>query len=451
MPKVSTKQLTDTRCQRAKVARNPSVYPQGHPKAGQPHPQAGEPYMSYEWDSAIRGFGLRITATGAKTFCLKFIDTHGKQAWMPLGPYIPGVVDAEGENLSLLSARNLAGEYRTQIANGKDPRIEKKKALDIPTFREFVKTHLEAQKLKLRPSSYKGTKYYLEEIAVPELGDFRINEVERFQVSALVDKVATGWRPDMKKGEKPKKPTPAAANRFQAALSKLFTEAERKGLRTQHTNPCQLIEKQAETKGKERFLTTKELEALGKVLRKTLADNAAKDHPAKTVPYEVAAIKLLMLTGARLNEILQLKWSQVDKARGVIRIEKHKTSGKSGAKELPLNAAVLSVLEGLEKLATRELKGKFVIQGHKHGSHLVNLQKPWDRIRTEAKCPDVRIHDLRHTFASVGVTGGLSLPMVGSLLGHSQPSVTNRYAHLDTDPRLQASEQISAEIASALG
>ncbi|WP_243286046.1 site-specific integrase [Geothrix terrae] len=436
MPRVSTKQLTDTRCQRAKVKK---------------HPKTGEPVMTYEWDSAIRGFGLRITALGTKTFCLKFVDTHGKQAWMPLGPYIPDVVDAEGENLSLVSARKLAGEYRTQIANGKDPRIEKKKALDIPTFRDFVKTHLEAQKKKLRPSSYKGTKFYLEEIAVPELGDFRINEVERFQVSALVDKVATGWRPGMKKGEKPPKPTPAAANRFQAAMSKLFTEAERKGLRAQHTNPCQLIEKQVEAKGKERFLTPKELEALGKVMRRFLTANAAQMHPAKTVPYEVAAIKLLMLTGARLNEILGLEWAQVDKSRGVIRIEKHKTSGKKGAKELPLNAAVLSILQDLEALPTRELKGRYVIQGHKHGGHLVNLQKAWDRIRTAAKCPDVRIHDLRHTFASVGVTEGMSLPMVGSLLGHSQPSVTNRYAHLDTDPRLQASEQISAKIASSLG
>lgn len=427
MPRVSTKQLTDTRCQRAKVKKN----------------EAGEPVMTYEWDSAIRGFGLRVTATGAKTFCLKFVDNHGKQAWMPLGPY--------SSEAALEAARKKAGEYRTQIAEGKDPRVELKKALDIPTFEEFVKTHLEAQKKKLRPSSYKGTKFYLDQIAAPQFKGLRINEVERFQVAALVDKVATGWRPGLKKGEKPEKETASAANRFQAALSKLFTEAERKGLRTQGTNPCRLIEKQRETKNRERFLTAKEIETLGKVMRKTLKDNAAKPFPLKTVPYEVAALKLLMLTGARLNEILGLKWSQVDKARGVIRIEKHKTSGQKGAKELPLNAAVLSILQELEELPTRELNGKWVIQGHKHGEHLVNLQKAWNKIRTTAKCADVRIHDLRHTFASVGVTLGQSLPMVGSLLGHSQPSVTSRYAHLDTDPRLQASEQISASIAASLG
>ncbi len=429
MPRISTKELTDTRIHRAKVQRD----------------EDGQPRTSYLWDSRIRGFGLRVTAQGAKTFCLKFIDSHGKQAWMPLGPYT-------GE-ASLAAARARAGEFRTQIAEKLDPRVELKKALDIPTFDEFVVTHLAAQKAKLRTSSYNATMFYLEKIAAVEFKGLRINEVERFQVDALVEKVASGWRPGMKKGEKPKKATPTAANRFQAALSKLFTEAERKGLRTQGTNPCKLIEKKPEAKNRERFLTSKEIVALGKVLRTTLETNAKKPKTEqdKTVPYVVAAIKLLMLTGARLNEILGLKWSQVDKDRGVLRIENHKTSGKKGAKELPINSAVAAVLEDLEKLPTRELKGVWVIQGHKHKEHLVNLQRPWSRIRKAAKCPDVRIHDLRHTFASFGVMAGLSLPEVGSLLGHSQPSVTNRYAHLDTDPRLQASEKTSAAIAAALG
>lgn len=429
MPRISTKELTDTRIQRAKVQRG----------------EDGQPRTSYLWDSRIRGFGLRVTAQGAKTFCLKFIDSHGKQAWMPLGPYT-------GE-ASLAAARDRAGKFRTQIAEKLDPRVELKKALDIPTFEEFVATHLTAQKAKLRTSSYNATKFYLEKIAAVEFKGLRINEVERFQVDALVEKVASGWRPGMKKGEKPEKATPTAANRFQAALSKFFTEAERKGLRAQGTNPCKLIEKRPEAKNRERFLTSNEIVALGKVLRTTLEANAKKPKTEqdKTVPYVVAAIKLLMLTGARLNEILGLKWSQVDKDRGVIRIENHKTSGKKGAKELPINSAVAAVLEDLEKLPTRELKGVWVIQGHKHGEHLVNLQRPWSRIRKAAKCPDVRIHDLRHTFASFGVMAGLSLPEVGSLLGHSQPSVTNRYAHLDTDPRLQASEKTSAAIAAALG
>lgn len=432
MPRVSTKQLTDTRCQRAKVKKN----------------DAGLPVMSYEWDSSIRGFGLRITQKGAKTFCLKFVDSHGKQAWMPLGPYT-------GE-ASLESAKERAGKYRTQISEKKDPKAELKKALDIPTFAEFVKTHLAAQKKRLRATSYTASEFYLDKIAAPEFKGFRINEVERAQVEALVDKIATGWRPGMRRGEKPEDPTPTSANRLHAALSKLFTEAERKGYRTQGTNPCKLVEKKDEAQNKERFLTTAELKTLGDVMRKALADNAAKEHPLKSVPYEVAAIKLLMLTGARRSEILTLKWSQVDRDRGVIRIAHHKTSKRKGAKEIPLNAAVLAVLADLEaltsdELKTREQKNQWVIRGHRLGEHLVNLQKPWERIRDAAKCSDVRIHDLRHTFASFGIMAGQTLAQVGSQLGHSQPSVTQRYAHFATDQRLESSEKISTPIAEALG
>lgn len=427
MPKLSRKQLTETRIDRAPVKTE----------------KDGTKKVSYLWDSGIKGFGLRITAQGTKTFCLKFIAPSGEQAWIPLGAYTG--------KASLDAASKRAAEYRAMLDQGKDPRIETKKHLDVPTFESFVTSHLEAQKVKLRASSYRATEFYLEDVAGPHFKGTRINEVERFQVEDLVDKVATGWRPGMAKDEKPEKPTPTAANRLRSALSKLFAEAERKGYRTQGTNPCTLVEKQTEAKNRERFLNGKEITRLGKVLRKTLDENAQKEFPERTVPYAVAAIKLLMLTGARLNEILQLKWSHIDKARGVIRIEKHKTSGRKGIKELPLNGAVLSILKDLEKLPTRALGGDWVIQGNKHGTHMVNLQKVWDAVRKAAKCPDVRLHDLRHTFASVGVSEGLSLPMVGSLLGHSQPSVTNRYAHLDTDPRLQASEQISSVISAALG
>jgi integrase len=183
------------------------------------------------------------------------------------------------------------------------------------------------------------------------------------------------------------------------------------------------------------------------------------DHLIGVEDYALAAIRLLMFTGARLNEVLQMKWSQVDKVRGVIRIERHKTSGKSGPKELPLNSATLAVLESLDKLPTRKLGGPWVIQGHKHGEHLVNLQKTWDRIRRavvlaskgEVNIKDVRLHDLRHTYASIGVGAGISLHQVGDLLGHAQASTTHRYAHLDADPRLQASETISTLTAEALG
>lgn len=426
MPKLTTKALTDTRIQRAKVKRD----------------EAGNPVTEYLWDATVRGFGLRVTPQGGRSFCMKFRDPQGKQAWIHLGPYT-------GEK-SLDEARAKASEYRTMLGNGLDPRIELKKAQDIPTFKEFVKDHLERQEKRLKPSSYRETKRYLDKVALPELGGMRVHEIQQFHIDGLLEKFSDGWRPWLKKGVKVD-PTPTAANRFRAALSKLFAEVERKGLRAQGTNPVKLVEKRPEVKSRERYLTKAELKALGKELKRRLKENAAQTHPDRVLPYAIAALRLLLFTGARLNEVLGLQWSQIDKKRGVIRISEHKTSKKSGVKELPINSAVLAIIQSLEKSPNRKLGGQWVIQGKKHGTHLVGLQKIWEEIREKAGLKDVRIHDLRHTFASFGMGQKMGLPVIGNLLGHSQPSVTARYAHLDTDPRLQASETISAEIASALG
>lgn len=160
-----------------------------------------------------------------------------------------------------------------------------------------------------------------------------------------------------------------------------------------------------------------------------------------------SVIRLLILTGARHSEILELRWTQVDLQRKVLTFsaDQHKTGRKTGAKTLPLNPPAIAILESISKVQGIP----YVIQGDKPGSHFVGQQKkrPEEAVNIE----DVRIHDLRHTFASVGVSQGLSLPVVGSLLGHSQPSVTPRYAHLADDPKAEASEQIAKSIARNLG
>jgi len=462
VPRISTKALSDTRIQRAKVKRA----------------KDGSPLVSYLWDSAIRGFGLRITAQGTKSFCMKFVDTNGKQSWIALGHY------TGDKSLEVASAQ--AAVFRGMIARGLDPRNEAKKHLLIPTFGEFTKDHLKeltdrlsdaekaiiAVKPKWLPPYLHGTKVFLDEIAVPVLGTLRLNEVTRNHIQALVDDTAKGRRPWMKPSEKPKKPTKIAANRLHAALSKLFTEAERKGHIPQGSSPCKLVVKQDESKGRERFLTMTEFEWLGKVLRDapSWGDKAAcpyaweKDgdgerHLEIPTAHALGALRLLLLTGARLSEILKLRWVQVDRERKIIRLESHKTSRKTGAKELPINSAAMAVLDHLEGLSGRELNGEWVIQGHRHGAHLVNLQKPWRRIRQAValasegavNLDDLRIHDLRHSFASVAVSAGQTLHMAGSLLGHTQAATTQRYAHLHNDPRHEASELISAKIATALG
>ncbi len=155
-------------------------------------------------------------------------------------------------------------------------------------------------------------------------------------------------------------------------------------------------------------------------------------------PYVIAAIRLLMLTGARLNEILTMKWEWVDFDNSCVRLPDSKT----GAKTIYLNAPALQVLATIPKLEGNP----HVICGQKKGSSLINLQKPWNAIRQRAGFGDVRIHDLRHSFASIAVANGMSLPMIGKLLGHSQPQTTARYAHLADDPMKQATDLIGSKI-----
>ena len=468
MARISTKELTETRIDREPIRKNKKT---------------GLPVIHYIWDSTVRGFGLRVSIRGDKSFYFKFVSpVGGKQAWIPLGEYAPPADPGDGKpyRSPLELAREKARKYRDLVAEGLDPRIEKKieaerrlaeenLAKAVPTMKEFVAIFLEEQKTRLKPSSHETVKAILNRMVVPVLGEFRVPDVKRFQVEELYKKIGQGWRPGMEHGEKPEKATPIAANRMLANLGRLFEVAIDKEL-YQGKNPCRLGKnnKFKESKGNTRFLTELELHWLGQVLRDASHwqdEDLPADFYSKVAqlpvpsPYALAAIRLLLATGARRNEILELKWSQVDKVRGVIRIEDHKTDGSMGVKELPINSAVAAVLAGIETLPTRGLRNDYVIQGHSHGEHMVCLQYCWQHIRKAARLASdgevdldqVRLHDLRHTHASWGVMSGLSLPKVGNLLGHTQPSTTQRYGHFATDPRLEASEQISSKINSALG
>jgi integrase len=155
-----------------------------------------------------------------------------------------------------------------------------------------------------------------------------------------------------------------------------------------------------------------------------------------------AAIRLLVFTGARLNEVLTARWDWLDIPAGELRLPDSKT----GAKVIHLNPPALAVLAALPRAAGNP----FLIVGGKAGRHLVNLEKPWRRVRKAALLNDVRLHDLRHSFASVGAAGGLSLPLIGGLLGHSQPATTARYAHLAADPLKAASAAVARQIEAAM-
>ena len=215
----------------------------------------------------------------------------------------------------------------------------------------------------------------------------------------------------------------------------MFNLAELWGLRPDGSNPCRHVKKFKEEK-RERYLSADELARLGEVLRE------CEQEGLETQP-TINLYRLLLLTGCRLSEIQTLKWDYVDFENAAL----HLPDSKSGSKTVHLGPPALKILIGIESIEGNP----WVITGKLENTHLQEPQRPWRRIRARAGLDDVRIHDLRHTFASIAVSGGHGLPMIGKLLGHTQVQTTARYAHLATDPVKRAAADVSASIEAALG
>jgi integrase len=318
------------------------------------------------------------------------------------------------------NARKIAKTQANKVLHGGDPGAERSEAAKAPSVAQLAERYMaEHARPKKKPRSAKSDESNLNNHVLPALGPKKAAAITRADISRL--------HHSMRK-------TPGAANRVLALLSKMFTLAEKWGLRPDGTNPCRHVERNPERK-LERFLSETELARLAEVL-------VEAERTRTELPSALAAIRLLLFTGARLSEILTLKWEHVDMEGKCL----HIPDSKTGAKTIYLPPTGLEVLDSLEQ----HKDNPYVIVGAKHGSHLVNLRKPWGRIRGRAKLDDVRIHDLRHSFASMAVAGGLSLPMIGALLGHTQPTTTQRYAHLAGDPLQQAVNIAGGRIADAM-
>lgn len=364
------------------------------------------------WDSQIKGLGLRVWASGARSYILKY-RRGGVQRWLTIGLH--------GDGWTPDKAREEAERLKVKIREGKDPALEVKVERGADSFDVFADRYLkDYAKSHKKASTYGEEKRALKNHIRPAFGRYRVKDIQRGDIARFHQRM---------------RETPYAANRYLALLSHMFNVAEDWGLRPENSNPCRRIKKFKET-ARNRFLSPEELARLGDAL--ALAARRGES------PYTIAAIRLLLFTGARLNEILSLEWSQVDLEARLLRL----ADSKTGAKTIALPAPAAEILSTLPK----QEGNPYVICGRISGARLINLQKPWRRIRKMAGLDDVRLHDLRHSFASVAVAGGMSLPLIGSLLGHSQPQTTARYAHLADDPRIAAADAVARSIeASMLG
>ena len=367
--------------------------------------------VTFVWDTIVPGFGLRVWPSGKRVFIFQYRNRYRQTRRPVIGQY--GAITPQ-------QARTIAEQWSSEVKKGGDPGGERSEAAKASTVKELADRYLaEHARPKKKPRSVQTDESNLKNHVKPALGTKKVVAITRADVAQLHHSM---------------RDTPGAANRVLALLSKMFNLAEKWGLRPDGSNPCRHVERYKERKI-ERFLSEAELAQLAEKL-------AEAEHAQTEMPSAIAAIRLLLFTGARLSEILTLKWTEVDLDNHCLRL----SDSKTGAKVIYLSPPALEVIAELE----REDGNPFVIRGAKPGSHLVNLRKPWHRIRKRAELDDVRIHDLRHSFASMAVAGGLSLPVIGALLGHTQPATTARYAHLAADPLKQAANLTGNRIAAAM-
>ncbi len=388
------------------------------------------------WDSELSGFGLRVETSGRKIFIVRYrADGGGRNApkrLMTIGVY--GVLTPK-------EARDEAAKILGAVATGGDPAGDLRRKRQDLTVSELCDLYLKEACVAKKPSTKAVEAGRIARHIKPLLGAKRLSSVRQSDVLWFMRQVAEGkTRTDVKtkpRGRAIVRGGQGTASRTLVQLSAMFSYAVREGV--MESNPARGIKRWKDGK-RERYLSEEELRRLGKAIGEI--EEAGGNRKA------TAIIRMLALTGARKSEILKLKWSEVDFDRGFLRLGDSKT----GAKAVPVGKSALAILADQPRLAGSE----YVFPADKLGrkgmerSYFQGIDAFWQDMRKKSDLEGVRIHDLRHTAASIAVADGASLPVIGKILGHADTKTTQRYAHLSDTPVRAAVERLAGRIDDAL-
>ncbi len=384
---------------------------------------------AYLWDTELAGFGVKVTPAGKRVYLVQYRvgGRKGRTRRVTIGPH---------GHLTTEQARQEAKRILGEVATGTDVAELKSGVRNDLTVAELCDLYLAEGCALKRPSTVTTDRRNIERHIKPLLGRLRVGQVKRADVERFQRDVANGKSAvDERTGPRGRARVTGGkgtAARSVAVLGAICTFAVARELRPD--NPVRGV-KLFKGERKERFLSSAELARLGDAL-------SAAEQGGTTSPYAIAAIRLLLLTGARKSEVLTLRWENVDFERKWLRLPQSKT----GAKVIPLGSPARELLADLP----HQDGNPYVICGDKSGHHFVGLTKTWERIRRRAELGGLRIHDLRHSFASVAVAGGDSLYLIGKVLGHKQARTTEVYAHLADDPLLAVADRTAGQIARAM-
>jgi len=403
------------------------------------------------FDSELKGFGVRVAPTGQKSWIVEYRPGAGGRGVAKRRMTLPGQFSSYTPD----QARKAAAKILAQVRTGGDPadvRTKERGTLRLSeVFNRYLADEVAPKRKKSTADLYR---WYLTDLAAPLIGNRKITDVTRADVARLHREIGAKRQ--------------VTANRVLATLSGVYTFAQAEGLVPKGMNPCRERIEWFPEQSRERYLLTEELARLGEALRLAEGEGLPwRPDPTKKIKhapreenrrvrfdqFAIAAIRLLLFTGCRLREILHLRWREVDLENGLL----HLPDSKTGRKVVILGAPAAEILAGLPRVGEFVIAGKTKTEIDQKGKPRTierpraDLSRPWTRIRAHAGLDDLRIHDLRHSFASVGTGAGMGLPIIGKLLGHKQVATTQRYAHLDADPVRRASNAIGATIAAALG